>query len=488
MKHNYRIDTEFEMVGIWTLPGYSLSSGISGKLIFKDNKLRLELYGDFNDIKENDGVQYLGIENEKEDYIFGFSQDGCTVIIEEAFRVKYKANFPGIPSAEYSSNRCLLMQINYVNYDYTFEELLNTFISEGIDNIECSYCRFSLRDMNLWMNSPIIKRKIKDKSECIYYDLSEDEIEKFIVQGKNLVYSNDVICKRNSNTLSEEHFWRLESNNDKKLTLRELKINIDLFKNLIQFFVDSPTEYTFIDFEIAIEGKFRKTISAQYIYLQYKSQTKTKVSIYYTDIKDRFTSILENWYDKNDRLTLIIDNYLNEININYFSEAKLLNAMKNLEIYHRNFKDTTKDQPVNESLEQYKEQLIEYIEKSVEEKEFQDRFIRNVEYSPEMTLSKRLSELFKKMDSKVKNEFLKLPNKNLSDSISSIVYSLVQTRNYYTHGDDISKYPKSIKDTVEQLNITSVLNQIIKYYIYEELEMVNDDVIEGVIKGKKNYI
>ena len=105
-----------------------------------------------------------------------------------------------------------------------------------------------------------------------------------------------------------------------------------------------------------------------------------------------------------------------------------------------------------------------------------------------MTLSKRLSELFKKMDSKVKNEFLKLPNKNLSDSISSIVYSLVQTRNYYTHGDDISKYPKSIKDTVEQLNITSVLNQIIKYYIYEELEMVNDDVIEGVIKGKKNYI
>lgn len=130
--------------------------------------------------------------------------------------------------------------------------------------------------MNLWMNSPVIKRRVKQKSECIYYDLLEGEVDKFSVQDRNLLYSSDVICKRSSNALSEEHFWRLESNDGKNLTLRELKEHIDLFKSLFQLFVDSPTEYSFIDLYIAIEGKIRKTIPAHYIYSQYRSHAKLK--------------------------------------------------------------------------------------------------------------------------------------------------------------------------------------------------------------------
>ncbi|MBG9983229.1 hypothetical protein HZY86_09175 [Aerococcaceae bacterium DSM 111020] len=131
-----------------------------------------------------------------------------------------------------------------------------------------------------------------------------------------------------------------------------------------------------------------------------------------------------------------------------------MNAIKNLEMYQRNFKDTSKPEQVDEMLEQSKETLIKFVEENIEDKKYQERFIRNIKYNPELTLSKRLTYLFKKLDSSVKSDFLKLPHKSPSDSISSIVNSLVQTRNYYTHGDDLTNYPRCITDTKKQLEIT----------------------------------
>lgn len=488
MKQNYRLDTDFEMVGVWTIPGYNISTGITGKLTFKNNLLLLDLYDDINNIKESSAIQYIGADNVIEEYIIGFSQDGYTIIIENAIRTNFNLNSPGFALTQYSSHKSIIMQVNYAHYDFSLEKLCHSLISDGLDAIECKSCRFSLKDMNVWMNSSVIKRKEKKKSECIYFDLLEGEEEQFPVQDKNLLFSSDVICKSSPNTLSEEHFWRLESNDGENLTLGELKQNIDLLKNLFQLFVDSPTEYTFIDFQIAIEGKVRKTIPTYYIFSQYKSHSKTKISLYYTDIKDNFNLALKNWYEKNEQLSLIIDNYLNDININYFSESKLLNAIKNLEIYHRNFKDTSKNEQVDAELEKSKEILIKYIEENIEDKEYQDRFIRNIKHNPEWTLSKRLRELFKGLDSQLINKFLKLPNKSPSDSISSIVNSLVQTRNYYTHGDDLTKYPQSITDTIKQLEITSMLYQIVKYFIYDELGILDDVVIKNVLEGRKTYI
>ncbi|MBF0847775.1 hypothetical protein IR145_09965, partial [Streptococcus danieliae] len=85
--------------------------------------------------------------------------------------------------------------------------------------------------------------------------------------------------------------------------------------------------------------------------------------------------------------------------------------------------------------------------------------------------------------------FIKLPGKNMKSSIDSITNSLVQTRNYYTHGDDVENYPQAITDTIEQLNITSTLNQIIKYYIFKELGMLNKnkEIINKIIEGRRRY-
>ncbi|MBG9983231.1 hypothetical protein HZY86_09185 [Aerococcaceae bacterium DSM 111020] len=143
MKQNYRLDTDFEMVGVWTIPGYDISSGITGKLIFKNNSLLLNLYGDLNDIKEDSGVQYIGVEQEIEEYIIGFSQDGRIVIIENAMRTKYNLNSPGFALTQYSSNKCIIMHVNYAYYDYKVEELCRNLINDGLNCIACTSCKFS---------------------------------------------------------------------------------------------------------------------------------------------------------------------------------------------------------------------------------------------------------------------------------------------------------------------------------------------------------
>ncbi|QTJ38269.1 MULTISPECIES: HEPN domain-containing protein [Dolosigranulum] len=487
MKEKCRLDKDFEKVGLWTLPNYSFSSGISGKIIYNNNSLKLEIYGDLNDIKESDGIRCFGIEPEKEEVIIGFTQDGYTVIIEDAYQRYRTASYPGMVYTEYIFNKCILMKINYCDSEKSENQLLEMIKNVGIDNIPCSSCKFSIRDMNLWMNSSEIHQKIGCKSKCIYYDLSSYDIDYFYVHDDNLVFSNDVVCKSIGNSLSEEYFWKLTTINSDQHSLSDYKTNIDSFKSLLQLFIDSPTQYSFIDFEIPMEGYYKNNITAHYIYSQFHSETNTKVRLPYNVLSDKLGLILENWFKKKNKLSLIIDNYLNDINNNYFSEAKLLNAIKNLEIYHRNFKDNVNNQIEDEGLESYKKDLIEYINNTIDDPKFRGRFISNIEYYPETSLRKRLSDLFKNLPPELIDVYFKLSNKSPSKSIDSMINRIVQTRHYYTHGDDITNFPKCIIDTIDQIKATNTLNQIVKYYIYEELGILDAEVIKTFIKENPKY-
>ncbi|HGZ8089231.1 TPA: HEPN domain-containing protein, partial [Streptococcus pneumoniae] len=48
---------------------------------------------------------------------------------------------------------------------------------------------------------------------------------------------------------------------------------------------------------------------------------------------------------------------------------------------------------------------------------------------------------------------------------------LIQTRNYYTHGDSKDNYPKMITDIREMYETKLLLQEVLRYYIYQELNM-----------------
>ncbi|MGX7107896.1 HEPN domain-containing protein [Facklamia miroungae] len=486
MNQTYRLDKDFEIIGTWILPGENFSKGTTGKLAFYNGRLKLEVYGNLNRNEDNRGIVYIDDKLGYEENIFGFSQDGFTILLNINHQIKYRQNSPGFDYSEYLVGKCLLMKVNYAHFEYTLESLLQYIIDIGINNIECTSLQFSFKGINNWMDSTVIRKKTKEKGISIFYDFEGFENDVFELPKYNIQFTNSVICQTTNNSIYEEYFWKLNAIDDLKYTLDKYLHYMHSFKDLVHLFVESPTEYTFVDIDIAFEGKYRNSIKSYYIYEQYKAEKDPNITITYNEIKDKFSIMLENWFEKNNRLNLIIDNYLNDINTNYFSDSKLLNSIKNLEIYHRNFIDISDSLSPNEKLEEQKKLLKSFVVEHLD-REFQDRFISNIDYSPETSLSKRLTELFNKLNENMKEKFFKEKNKNIKQSIKSVVYSLVQTRNYLTHGDYKSKDKKIISDTEDQLNITSILNQIIKYYIFYELDILDDHVIDNLIKQRKVY-
>ena len=81
-------------------------------------------------------------------------------------------------------------------------------------------------------------------------------------------------------------------------------------------------------------------------------------------------------------------------------------------------------------------------------------------------LRSKLTFLFKNADSRFKEIVI--------DSFSGFSYfidSLIQTRNYYTHGDVKSKYPKLLTDYNKMYEANTVLQRLLHYYLYQELRM-----------------
>ena len=58
-----------------------------------------------------------------------------------------------------------------------------------------------------------------------------------------------------------------------------------------------------------------------------------------------------------------------------------------------------------------------------------------------------------------------------TEIIEPLIIKLIQTRNYYTHGDSKDNYPEMITDISEMYETKLLLQEVLRYYIYQELDM-----------------
>ena len=116
-----------------------------------------------------------------------------------------------------------------------------------------------------------------------------------------------------------------------------------------------------------------------------------------------------------------------------YLEDQLVDAIRNLEVYSRNFQ-------INQNGKQRK-----------------------------LFLSKRLKELFTSIDNINQD---KIFPKELDRK--SFIKKLVDTRNYYTHGDKKENHPKLITDFHEMYDTKVLLQEVLRYFIYKELGMEYD--------------
>lgn len=487
MTHSrYRLDQYFTMVGLWFKPGQTMEEGVTGTLSYIDNELKLELYGDLAHESE---ANYAGGGPTNEAYIFGFSQVGYSIILYKNHHTGFSSYDPGFSNAIYKPSEGLILPVDYAYLDYSVETLLSHLIADGWDNLPCSQLAFSFEGINEWMKTSILSYetdKLKRKT-VIRSDLDRLKIDDYLIESQQIIYSNKVSSNFSPFSVTEEHRWEIKPFLLPSKPLSDMHFHADSFKNLIHLFIDAPTNYTFIDISIPIKTAFAPSITGHYFTSQFdNSEFEQEINIDYQMIRPAFRKLLSNWVNKQEKLEFIIDNYLNDFHSNIFSNTSLLNSIKNLEIYHRNFVDKSNEGPADQDLEAEKAKLLHYIEENIDER-YQVRFERNIVYSPETTFSDRLAELFNLLPSRIKESFLHQYDGSLNASIRVFIRELIDTRNYLTHGDKSQEYPKRITARIDQMNTTQTINQILKYFIFKELGLSDEVIVEKLIEDRKVY-
>lgn len=481
----FRQDTEFEMLGQFVYAGKSLDEGVSGKIIYKKdgliNRLELEIYGELfeSDLDFNlDGFNRLY-------KIIGFTNNGFTVIIDKAVKKTARVSYPGIPYTRYSISRCLFLNINY---NKSFYVISNKLSEIGIDNLKVKSCEYSIAGIDEWIDETNV---CYDVVEGKYrYEIDTDKVSEdvYLINDENLKISSGFEIKTSSMGFKENYYWNVESIDNQDLNIKYIIDKLKIFKELLDIFITVPIDFSYIKFKIPIEQMDNKLVTGYLVAGRINTDNYRKINtdIPYSKIKENFREILCNWYKKRDKLALITQNLIINKYSRQFNQSVLLNSIKNLEIYHRNFVE--KEIEINKILAKDKELVLEFIRNNIKDKTNVEKFERNIKFDSEISLNKRLKELFRGLDDTLLDKLVQNESGCRSDRIGKFTQKLVRTRNYYTHGDPEALEEMVIIDNVELIETTLLLNQVIKYYIYKELFEPDDEIINIILKGMNGLI
>lgn len=455
----FRQDTEFEMLGQFVYAGGSLDDGVTGKIVYKkdrlSNKLELEIYGELYDPDLD-----FNLEGFNKSYkIIGFTNNGFTVIIDKAVKISANESYPGIPYTKYGVSMCLFLNINYYK---SFDVVSNKLSSIGIDNLEVKGCQFSFTGIDEWIGETKVKyEKIDSKYK---YEVNIDNINEniYFVKDENLKFASGIEIKIGSGGFNEEFYWGLESIDGQDLSIKSTMNNLKMVKELLEILITVPIDFSYLKFKVPIEEMENKLVTGYLVSsgINTGKYRRINTDIPYAKIKENFENILCNWYEKRHKLTLISQNFIINKYARQYNQSVLLNSIKSLEMYHRNFIQ-----------EREEERLKPYIKKN-----------------SEINFKNRLIDLFDNLNDEIKDKLIKKNDNSSEISIEEFATKLVETRNYYTHGDPKKLKESVIIDPIEIIETTLLLNQLIKYFVCSELFEVDDEIIGIITMGMNGVI
>ena len=106
-----------------------------------------------------------------------------------------------------------------------------------------------------------------------------------------------------------------------------------------------PISYTNIEFLVddkIINGKHWTTIRGKF-FIQHARKFKkwnkdSQQNISLRKLEDNFEKILNHWFDKSEKLEFIVRQFSKNLHGDLYLEDQLVDAIRNLEVYSRNFK------------------------------------------------------------------------------------------------------------------------------------------------------
>ena len=472
---SYSWDKDFEIKGYFSDNKSKVvsSEANSGILTYSPNEIVLEIFGEF----PNDEAISINFGNPV-DKIYGFDSSGNLLILESYGSPYGTSNSSGFPMKKYRIKTFKIFEINYQWLPNTnnFKDLIVELIDE-LEDTKVQYYQFSFDHLADWIGKPIIstERDFEQKDFNIEVNISDYPLTEVLITSEDLKFKDVPSYIFSYDALSVEPSYRihLSSPTDRKVSFQKCYDTSIRIKELVEMLSEKPLSFETIEFLCEkrkdnnwpiIRGKYFVQHSRKNI--KWDKHELHKISL--NKLGDNFEAIINNWFDKSEQLEFIVRSFTANLHGTPYLEDSFIDSIRNLEVFARNFRgeqqaDISKEEDIN------KQRVFDFINKNIDDC-FKKVFRNRLKYQrQDSDLRKKLLDLFTNVPGKIGK------NKLTETSISSIVKKLYDSRNYYIHGDEKSKYKNLVSDFNEMYELRTLCQEVLRFYIFQELGLEYDE-------------
>ena len=438
--NDYVWDKDFELKGYFSDSPSNIASNdsLSGILHYTPQEITLELFGEFPDETGNS----FGFSKDLEK-IYGFSSDGNVLILNTYGKTMEHISTPGFSIIKYGIEKFKLYNIFYSkleNFDSKPEDWIA--LIDKLEKEEVMEFRFSFEHIEEWIEKSLVTIKYRENKDIFESSINDYKSTNALIKSLKIKFEDSPILYSSYTTTSfrSKYFIKFTPFDSETKKFNDFYDAARKFNGFIEILSNVPISFTNIEFLVQdvlidenriplINGKFFVQHARKYKKWNKSSQQNISLS----KLDTNFEQILNHWFDKTEELEFIVKQFSKNLHGDLYIEDQLVDAIRNLEVYSRNFQ-------IDQNGKQRK-----------------------------LFLSKRLKELFTSIDNINQD---KIFPKELDRK--SFIKKLVDTRNYYTHGDKKENHPKLITDFHEMYDTKVLLQEVLRYFIYKELGMEYD--------------
>lgn len=467
----YSWNKEFEINGYFSDDKSKVisDSSNSGILSYSHGEIILEIFGEF---PNNDVISYdFGKPVDK---IYGFDSSGKLLILESYGRPFGTENSPGFPMRKYKIKNFKIFDIHYPWASGRDTKDFGTQLVALINQLEetkVQYCQFSFDHIEEWVGKSIIstEREFEQSDFNINVNTSDYKSTQVTIESEELVFEDIAGYTFSYDNFNLEQSYKIHLTNEKnsKISLQKCYEASKKIKDLIEILSDIPL--SFINIEFLCEKRLDNNwpiIKGKYFVQHSRKQSSwdrhklNQISL--AKLHDHFDVILNNWFNKGEKLEFIVREYTANLHALQYLEDQFIDSIRNLEVYARNFRSRVNNQ--NDDIEDKEKQKVFAFINSNIDKKFQSRFRNRLSFKrKDNNLKEKLMDLFENIPNGLNERLFR------EKTISEVVDKLYDSRNYYIHGDKKTEYKNLVTDFNEMYTLQNLCQEVLRYYIFIEL-------------------
>lgn len=365
---DYTWDKEFEIKGYFSESPDDITSknNLSGSLHYSPREIVLELFGKF----EKEVGNPFGFSKYLEK-IYGFSNNGEVLILNTYGEPMANLSYPGFPITKYRVKNFKIYKVIYQELEDfdgssgAFRDLINKLDSEEIERYQ-----FSFEHIEEWIGKSLVTVKYGENKTVFESAVDEYQSTNVLIKSLKMNFEDTATLHSSFTTTSftSDYFIKLTSADSDRRKFNEFYQASRKFKDFIEILSNIPLSFTNIEFLVhykMVEDKRLPLITGKFFVQHDRKSKKWKINsqqdISLRKLEDNFEQILNQWFDKSEELEFIVRQFSKNLHGDLYLEDQLVDAIRNLEVYSRNFKNFKIPQCLSDVEEKARQSLIDFI-------------------------------------------------------------------------------------------------------------------------------